>query len=165
MTTLIYQDLCKQYSQYTNKLSQRRALLREQIRQLQIALATDLGLLEKLYRKQLNQEPTEPYVRLLDENNVPIEFHQLKAQFSTLGEPNITFKLALALEENENSYPKTLTSLVITAYYISDTLINFVFQDAKENFAFPTNLEDEKPFVPLIQAYKELVLKTYELKN
>ncbi|MEG9531611.1 hypothetical protein [Mannheimia indoligenes] len=165
MTTLTYQDLCKQYSQYTNKLSQRRALLREQIRQLQIALATDLGLLEKLYRKQLNQEPTEPYVRLLDENNVPIEFHQLKAQFSTLGEPNITFKLALALEENENSYPKTLTSLVITAYYISDTLINFVFQDVKENFAFPTNLEDEKPFVPLIQAYKELVLKTYELKN
>lgn len=165
MTTLTYQDLCKQYSQYTNKLSQRRALLREQIRQLQIALATDLGLLEKLYRKQLNQEPTEPYVRLLDENNVPIEFHQLKAQFSTLGEPNITFKLALALEENENSYPKTLTSLVITAYYISDTLINFVFQDVKENFAFPTNLEDEKPFAPLIQAYKELVLKTYELKN
>lgn len=165
MTTLTYQDLCKQYSQYTNKLSQRRALLREQIRQLQIALATDLGLLEKLYRKQLNQEPTEPYVRLLDENNVPIEFHQLKAQFSTLGEPNITFKLALALEENENSYPKTLTSLVITAYYISDTFINFVFQDLKENFTFPTNLEDEQPFAPLIQAYKELVLKTYELKN
>ncbi|MFA9499827.1 hypothetical protein ACERCG_05270 [Mannheimia sp. E30BD] len=165
MTTLTYQDLCKQYSQYTNKLSQRRALLREQIRQLQIALATDLGLLEKLYRKQFNQEPTEPYVRLLDENNEPIEFFQLKAQFNAQGEPNITFKLALALEENENSYPKTLTSLVITAYYISDTLINFVFQDVTENFAFPTNLEDEQPFEPLIQAYKELVLKTYELKN
>ncbi|MFA9488986.1 MULTISPECIES: hypothetical protein [unclassified Mannheimia] len=165
MTTLTYQDLCKQYSQYTNKLSQRRALLREQIRQLQIALATDLGLLEKLYRKQFNQEPTEPYVRLLDENNEPIEFFQLKAQFNVQGEPNITFKLALALEENENSYPKTLTSLVITAYYISDTLINFVFQDVTENFAFPTNLEDEQPFEPLIQAYKELVLKTYELKN
>lgn len=73
--TLTYQDLCKQYAQYTNQLSDRRSLLREQIRRLQIALATDLNLLEKCYRKQLNQEPTEPYVKLLDENNEPIEFY------------------------------------------------------------------------------------------
>lgn len=164
MTTLTYQDLCKQYSKYNSRLSTRRTLLREQIYQLQIALAKDLNLLEKCYRKQLNQEATEPYVKLLDENNQPIEFFQLKAQFNALGEPNITFKLALALEESENSYPKTLVNLAITAYYINDTHVNFVFQDIKENFAFPTNLEDESCFEPIIQAYKELVLKTYEIK-
>ncbi len=102
---------------------------------------------------------------MLDENNETIEFFQLKAQFNALGEPNITFKLALALEESENSYPKSLVSVTITAYYISDTYINFVFQDIKENFSYPTNLEDENLFAPLIQGYKELVLKTYELKN
>ena len=47
MASLTYQDLCKQQQQYSDILIERRATLREQIRQLRVALAMDLGLLER----------------------------------------------------------------------------------------------------------------------
>ena len=82
MTTLTYQDLCKQQQQYNNVLIERRATLREQIRQLRVALAMDLGLLERTYKKQLNDPaPTEPYVKITDCNGAPSDAHQLKAEY------------------------------------------------------------------------------------
>ena len=82
MASLTYQDLCKQQQQYNNVLIERRAALREQIRQLRVALAMDLGLLERTYKKQLNDPaPTEPYVKITDCEGVPSDEHQLKAEY------------------------------------------------------------------------------------
>lgn len=113
MASLTYQDLCKQQQQYNNILIGRRATLREQIRQLRVALAMDLGLLERTYKKQLNDPaPTELYVKITDCNGAPSDAHQLKAEYDCLHNPNITFGLTLALEDGPTTYPKNRFALL-----------------------------------------------------
>ena len=166
MTTLTYQDLCKQQQQYNDILIGRRATLREQIRQLRVALAIDLGLLERTYKKQLNDPaPTEPYVRITDGEGVPSEEHQLKAEYDCLHNPNITFGLSLALEEGPTTYPKKPVRLVITAYYLSENSVRFVFPNIDGTPSFGVRIDDDEQskFTQVVEAYKQLVMKTFTI--
>ena len=166
MTTLTYQDLCKQQQQYNDILIGRRATLREQIRQLRVALAIDLGLLERTYKKQLNDPaPTEPYVRITDGEGVPSEEHQLKAEYDCLHNPNITFGLTLALEEGPTTYPKKPVRLVITAYYLSENSVRFVFPNIDGTPSFGVRIDDDEQskFTQVVEAYKQLVMKTFTI--
>ncbi|CDF98305.1 hypothetical protein [Avibacterium paragallinarum] len=163
---ITYQDLCKQHQQFNHILIERRAILREQIRQLRLALAMDLGLTEKYYKKQLNDpSPTEPYVRVTDSDGAPTESHQLKAEYDELHNPSITFGLSLALEESAITYPKKPVRLVITAYYLSENTIRFVFPNIDDTPAFGINIDDDKQskFSVVIEAYKQLVMKTFTI--
>ena len=162
MASLTYQDLCKQQQQYNNVLIERRAALREQIRQLRVALAMDLGLLERTYKKQLNDPaPTEPY----DCEGVPSDEHQLKAEYDCLHNPNITFGLTLALEEGPTTYPKKPVRLVITAYYLSENCVRFIFPNIDGTPSFGVNIDDDEQskFAQVVEAYKQLVMKTFTI--
>ena len=166
MTSLTYQDLCKQQQQYNNVLIERRATLREQIRQLRVALAMDLGVLERTYKKQLNDPaPTEPYVRITDGEGVPSDEYQLKAEYDCLHNPNITFGLTLTLEEGPTIYPKKPVRLVITAYYISENCVRFVFPHIDGTPSFGVNIDDDEQskFAQVVEAYKQLVMKTFTI--
>lgn len=166
MTTLTYQDLCKQQQQYNDVLIQRRAILREQIRQLRVALAMDLGLLERTYKKQLNDPtPTEPYVKITDSDGTPNDTHQLKAEYDGLHNPSITFGLTLVLEENPNTYPKKPVRLVITAYYLSENSVRFVFPNIDGTPSFGVRIDDDEQskFTQVVEAYKQLVMKTFTI--
>ncbi|MEY8874655.1 hypothetical protein [uncultured Haemophilus sp.] len=166
MASLTYQDLCKQQQQYNDILIGRRATLREQIRQLRVALAMDLGLLERTYKKQLNDPaPTELYVKITDSNGAPSDAHQLKAEYDCLHNPNITFGLTLALEDGPTTYPKKPVRLVITAYYISENCVRFVFPNIDGTPSFGVNIDDDEQskFAQVVEAYKQLVMKTFTI--
>lgn len=166
MASLTYQDLCKQQQQYNNVLIERRATLREQIRQLRVALAMDLGLLERTYKKQLNDPaPTEPYVKITDCEGVPSEEHQLKAEYDCLHNPNITFGLTLTLEEGPTIYPKKPVRLVIAAYYLSENSVRFVFPNIDGTPSFGVRIDDDEQskFTQVVEAYKQLVMKTFTI--
>lgn len=163
MASLTYQDLCKQQQQYNDILIGRRAILREQIRQLRVALAMDLGLLERTYKKQLNDPaPSEPYVKITDGEGVPSDAHQLKAEYDCLHNPNITFGLTLTLEEGPTTYPKKPVRLVIKAYYISENCVRFIFPNIDGTPSFGVNIDDDEQskFAQVVEAYKQLVMKT-----
>ena len=166
MTSLTYQDLCKQQQQYNNVLIERRATLREQIRQLRVALAMDLGLLERTYKKQLNDPaPTELYVKITDCNGAPSDAHQLKAEYDCLHNPDITFGLTLTLEEGPTIYPKKPVRLVITAYYLSENSVRFVFPNIDGTPSFGVRIDDDEQskFTQVVEAYKQLVMKTFTI--
>ncbi|MBS6000763.1 hypothetical protein EUX54_07535 [Haemophilus haemolyticus] len=166
MASLTYQDLCKQQQQYNNVLIERRATLREQIRQLRVALAMDLGLLERTYKKQLNDPaPTELYVKITDCNGAPSDAHQLKAEYDCLHNPNITFGLTLTLEEGPTIYPKKPVRLVITAYYLSENSVRFVFPNIDGTPSFGVRIDDDEQskFTQVVEAYKQLVMKTFTI--
>ena len=166
MASLTYQDLCKQQQQYNDILIGRRAILREQIRQLRVALAMDLGLLERTYKKQLNDPaPTEPYVKITDCDGAPSDAHQLKAEYDCLHNPNITIGLTLALEDGPTTYPKKPVRLVITAYYISENCVRFVFPNIDGTPSFGVNIDDDEQskFAQVVEAYKQLVMKTFTI--
>lgn len=166
MASLTYQDLCKQQQQYNDILIGRRATLREQIRQLRVALAMDLGVLERTYKKQLNDPaPTEPYVKITDCEGVPSEEHQLKAEYDCLHNPNITFGLTLTLEEGPTIYPKKPVRLVITAYYLSENSVRFVFPNIDGTPSFGVRIDDDEQskFTQVVEAYKQLVMKTFTI--
>lgn len=166
MASLTYQDLCKQQQQYNDILIGRRAILREQIRQLRVALAMDLGLLERTYKKQLNDPaPSEPYVKITDGEGVPSDAHQLKAEYDCLHNPNITFGLTLTLEEGPTTYPKKPVRLVITAYYISENCVRFIFPNIDGTPSFGVNIDDDEQskFAQVVEAYKQLVMKTFTI--
>jgi len=166
MASLTYQDLCKQQQQYNNVLIERRATLREQIRQLRVALAMDLGLLERTNKKQLNAPaPTELYVKITDCNGAPSDAHQLKAEYDCLHNPNITFGLTLTLEEGPTIYPKKPVRLVITAYYLSEYSVRFVFPNIDGTPSFGVRIDDDEQskFTQVVEAYKQLVMKTFTI--
>ena len=166
MASLTYQDLCKQQQQYNDILIGRRATLREQIRQLRVALAMDLGLLERTYKKQLNDPTsTEPYVTITDCDGAPSDAHQLKAEYDCLHNPNITFGLTLALEDGPTTYPKKPVRLVITAYYISENCVRFIFPNIDGTPSFGVNIDDDEQskFAQVVEAYKQLVMKTFTI--
>ncbi|KAA5523561.1 hypothetical protein [Haemophilus seminalis] len=166
MASLTYQDLCKQQQQYNNVLIERRATLREQIRQLRVALAMDLGLLERTYKKQLNDPaPTELYVKITDCNGAPSDAHQLKAEYDCLHNPDITFGLTLTLEEGPTIYPKKPVRLVITAYYLSENSVRFVFPNIDGTPSFGVRIDDDEQskFTQVVEAYKQLVMKTFTI--
>ena len=166
MASLTYQDLCKQQQQYNNVLIERRATLREQIRQLRVALAMDLGLLERTYKKQLNDPaPTELYVKITDCNGAPSDAHQLKAEKDCLHNPSITFGLTLTLEEGPTIYPKKPVRLVITAYYLSENSVRFVFPNIDGTPSFGVRIDDDEQskFTQVVEAYKQLVMKTFTI--
>lgn len=166
MASLTYQDLCKQQQQYNDILIGRRAILREQIRQLRVALAMDLGLLERTYKKQLNDPaPTELYVKITDCDGAPSDAHQLKAEYDCLHNPNITFGLTLALEDGPTTYPKKPVRLVITAYYISENCVRFIFPNIDGTPSFGVNIDDDEQskFAQVVEAYKQLVMKTFTI--
>ncbi len=166
MASLTYQDLCKQQQQYNDILIGRRAILREQIRQLRVALAMDLGLLERTYKKQLNDPaPTEPYVKITDCDGAPSDAHQLKAEYDCLHNPNITFGLTLTLEEGPTIYPKKPVRLVITAYYLSENSVRFVFPNIDGTPSFGVRIDDDEQskFTQVVEAYKQLVMKTFTI--
>lgn len=163
---ITYQDLCKQQQNFNSILIERRSLLREQIRQLRVALAKDLGLLEKSYKKQLNDPaPTEPYVKTTDIEGNPCDFHHLKAEYDCLNNPNIAFGLVVVLEDTPTSYPKKPIRLNITAYYLSENHIRFVFPNIEGTPSFKVDINDDEKskFEQVIEAYKQLVIKTYTL--
>ena len=166
MASLTYQDLCKQQQQYNNVLIERRATLREQIRQLRVALAMDLGLLERTYKKQLNDPaPTELYVKITDCNGAPSDAHQLKAEYDCLHNPDITFGLTLTLEEGPTINPKKPVRLVITAYYLSENSVRFVFPNIDGTPSFGVRIDDDEQskFTQVVEAYKQLVMKTFTI--
>ena len=166
MASLTYQDLCKQQQQYNNVLIERRATLREQIRQLRVALAMDLGLLERTYKKQLNDPaPTELYVKITDCNGAPSDAHQLKAEYDCLHNPDITFGLTLTLEEGPTIYPQKPVRLVITAYYLSENSVRFVFPNIDGTPSFGVRIDDDEQskFTQVVEAYKQLVMKTFTI--
>ena len=166
MASLTYQDLCKQQQQYNNVLIERRATLREQIRQLRVALAMDLGLLERTYKKQLNDPaPTELYVKITDCNGAPSDAHQLKAEYDCLHNPDITFGLTLTLEEGPTIYPIKPVRLVITAYYLSENSVRFVFPNIDGTPSFGVRIDDDEQskFTQVVEAYKQLVMKTFTI--
>ena len=166
MASLTYQDLCKQQQQYNNVLIERRATLREQIRQLRVAMAMDLGLLERTYKKQLNDPaPTELYVKITDCNGAPSDAHQLKAEYDCLHNPDITFGLTLTLEEGPTIYPKKPVRLVITAYYLSENSVRFVFPNIDGTPSFGVRIDDDEQskFTQVVEAYKQLVMKTFTI--
>ena len=166
MASLTYQDLCKQQQQYNNVLIERRATLREQIRQLRVALAMVLGLLERTYKKQLNDPaPTELYVKITDCNGAPSDAHQLKAEYDCLHNPDITFGLTLTLEEGPTIYPKKPVRLVITAYYLSENSVRFVFPNIDGTPSFGVRIDDDEQskFTQVVEAYKQLVMKTFTI--
>lgn len=166
MASLTYQDLCKQQQQYNDILIGHRAILREQIRQLRVALAMDLGLLERTYKKQLNDPaPTELYVKITDCDGAPSDAHQLKAEYDCLHNPNITFGLTLALEDGPTTYPKKPVRLVITAYYISENCVRFIFPNIDGTPSFGVNIDDDEQskFAQVVEAYKQLVMKTFTI--
>ncbi|OOH89499.1 hypothetical protein BMT54_06290 [Pasteurellaceae bacterium 15-036681] len=164
--SITYEDLCKQQQRYNHELVERRATLREQIRQLVNALAHDLNLQGKTYKKQLNDPaPTEPYVRTSDIDGNPCDFHQLKAEFNQNHNPYIQFGLIVALEDSPTTYPKKPVRLNITAQYVSENAFQFIFPNIENTPTFNVNADDDEQskFAQVIEAYKQLVIKTYTI--
>lgn len=156
---ITYAQLCEQNIRYQAMLHHSAQMLRTVINCFTIALEEDLGLTDKSYKKEFNQDQQVPYVDVLNiDDHKSCPWYQLKTEFEQ-NAPVIEFELALTLEKAPNVYPKTTLISPMRAIYINENSIQLEFTAHRDKPQFIISINEKDAFSHVINTYKQLILE------
>lgn len=156
---ITYAQLCEQNARYQAMRHDNTQTLRAAINRFTIALEEDLGLTDKSYKKEFNQDQQVPYVDVLSvDDHKPCPWYQLKVEFDQ-NMPEIAFELALTLEKAPNVYPKTTLISPMRAIYINENSIQLEFTAHRDKPQFIISIKEKDAFSHVINTYKQLILE------
>lgn len=163
---ITYNELCQKYTAHQHLLSQRKAMLRNEIRDLVFAFEENLGLKGLTYiQSNANGDLRLPYVDLLNiENSASPEIIQRTLAPVTFedSKPYSVVGVSLTLEKEVNAYPKAqvYVPLKITLTYNHILSVEFIGVDNKPCFEVDTREQDK--FRDVIEEMKVAVMRNFE---
>ena len=164
---ITYQQLCDQQQKYNDELNKRRNKLRQLISEVCQAISQNLGLSDKYYNATINEvSATVPYVKLLELDSGEhqhINVMELPITFDEQGDPIAEAGISLTLEKSPNTYPKQSVFIRIE-FTLKQNILILRFIDFDDGlFKVTVNLDDNNRFAYAVEAYKQLVMKTFTI--
>ena len=164
---ITYQQLCEQQQKYNDELNKRRNKLRQLISEFCQAISQNLGLSDKYYNATINEvSATVPYVNLLEldsDEHQHIHVMELPIMFDEQGDPIAEAGISLTLEKSPNTYPKQSVFIRIE-FTLKQNILILRFIDFDDGlFKVTVNLDDDNRFAYAVEAYKQLVMKTFTI--
>ncbi|HDR1241589.1 TPA: hypothetical protein QB250_000758 [Pasteurella multocida] len=163
---ITYNELCKKYTDHQNMLSQRKDILRNELRDLVLAFEENLGLKGLTYiQSKPDGKHRLPYVDLLHIENrsspdiiqplqAPVAFENSKP-YSVVG-------ISLILEKDGNTYPKTRVYVPLKITLAHNNLLYVEFNEVENKPCFEVDTREQNKFKDVIEEIKASIMRNFE---